>query len=132
MGAIRNNRKKCQELDCNAVEQSICERFEQRAAASPNNLAVVDEGLQPANFWAEVRLLDATAVYGPFLELGGHSLQAARMLARVADMFRLELPLTAMFETPTLGTLAECIDRQHGPQRSAPATTSSLIDGARE
>jgi len=38
--------KGCRSLDCNAVEQSIRAHFEQQAAASPNYLAVVDEGLR--------------------------------------------------------------------------------------
>lgn len=46
-----------------------------------------------------------------FFEMGGHSLAATRIVARVKDVFRLELPLSVIFEKPVLAALAEHVAR---------------------
>ncbi|WP_342381799.1 non-ribosomal peptide synthase/polyketide synthase [Myxococcus stipitatus] len=45
-----------------------------------------------------------------FFELGGHSLLATQVIARVRALTKVDLPLRALFESPTLETLAERID----------------------
>nr|WP_223759268.1 non-ribosomal peptide synthase/polyketide synthase [Myxococcus sp. RHSTA-1-4] len=44
-----------------------------------------------------------------FLELGGNSLMAAQLLTRLREAFRVQLPLSDLFEAPTVASLAERI-----------------------
>jgi acyl-coenzyme A synthetase/AMP-(fatty) acid ligase len=59
-----------------------------------------------ADMWAEVLRVPRVGVQDDFFALGGHSLRATQVVARVRAALRIELPLRAFFETPTIGGLA--------------------------
>jgi len=63
-----------------------------------------------AGIWGEVLGLDKVAVHLNFFESGGHSLLATQLLARVQDVFGIELPLRTIFESPTVAQLAEIVE----------------------
>ena len=46
-----------------------------------------------------------------FFLIGGHSLMAAQLVAKVHDQFGVRLTLRQLFEAPTIGLLADAIDR---------------------
>jgi amino acid adenylation domain-containing protein/FkbH-like protein len=94
-------------------------KIDRRALPTPEDLAVVrgeyvaprtsTEGML-ALIWAEVLKLEHVGVHDNFFELGGHSLLATRLMARVRDGFRIELPLRVLFEAPTVAELAGRIE----------------------
>jgi hypothetical protein len=45
-----------------------------------------------------------------FFDLGGHSLLATLMIARVQQVFGVEVPLRAIFDEPTVAELAGRVD----------------------
>ena len=49
-------------------------------------------------------------VFDNFFDLGGHSLMAARVMAKLRDAARVDLPLRNLFERPTPEQLAVAID----------------------
>jgi amino acid adenylation domain-containing protein len=73
-----------------------------------------------AEIWAEVIGIDQVGVHDNFFELGGHSLGATRVVARVIDKFHIEIPLQALFESPTVERMAAVIkenqSRDHQPR----------------
>jgi acyl transferase domain-containing protein len=67
-----------------------------------------------AAVWENVLGITPVGREDDFFELGGHSLMATRIIATLRAQYRLELPLAAIFEAPTLGALAALVDGLRG------------------
>jgi amino acid adenylation domain-containing protein len=62
-----------------------------------------------ATIWSEVLDLDRVGIHDNFFDLGGHSLAATRVVSRVIPAFRIELPITSLFDSPTVADMAAVI-----------------------
>src|SRR5207302_6532462 len=82
-----------------------------RAARSPQEQLLCD-------VFAEVLGVSAVGIDDDFFSLGGHSLMATRLIARVRASLGVELSLRAVFESPTVAGLARCLE---GAAPSRPA-----------
>jgi acyl transferase domain-containing protein len=63
-----------------------------------------------ADVWQSLLGVDRVGVHDDFFALGGHSLLATQIIARLKDMFELELPLKVIFEAPTIARLAVLVE----------------------
>jgi acyl carrier protein len=61
------------------------------------------------HIWMEVLKLDKVGIHDNFFALGGHSLLATRVVSKIREVFRIELPLRALFEKPTVASLSDHI-----------------------
>ena len=85
--------------------------IDRQALPSPDTAHVDDGRIQAeprtpleevlVGMWAEVLGLDQVGVDDSFFELGGHSLVATRLISRVRDRLRVEVPLHSLFRSPT-------------------------------
>ncbi|MGH7798550.1 MAG: non-ribosomal peptide synthetase, partial [Candidatus Binatia bacterium] len=62
-----------------------------------------------AVIWAEVLGLDRVGVRDSFLELGGDSLSATQIVARVSSEFKVRVALRLLFDAPTIAEMASVI-----------------------
>jgi len=62
-----------------------------------------------ANIWAEVLRLPHVDNHANFFEIGGDSLKALEVIARVSEVLKVDLPLIAFFEEPTVSHLASLV-----------------------
>ena len=64
-----------------------------------------------ASLWAQVLGLEEVGIHDNFFKLGGSSIQGAQLLARVYEVFAVEIELAALFDGPgTVAALAEAIE----------------------
>jgi amino acid adenylation domain-containing protein len=61
------------------------------------------------SIWTEVLSIDRIGIEDNFFMLGGHSLMATQLIARIRNSFGYELPLRRLFQTPTIADLASAI-----------------------
>jgi amino acid adenylation domain-containing protein len=61
---------------------------------------------QLAEIWIEVLGIEQVGIHDNFFKLGGNSILATQLLARVHDSFQVELPLRSIFEAPTVAGLS--------------------------
>jgi len=59
--------------------------------------------------WSEVLGRRTSDVDQSFFALGGHSLLATQVVSRIRELFRVELPLRTLFDSPTISGVAEQI-----------------------
>ncbi|WP_394851184.1 amino acid adenylation domain-containing protein [Pendulispora rubella] len=64
-----------------------------------------------AEMWAEVLGIPRVGRDDDFFELGGHSLLVPRLVSKVRAAFSVDLPVRALFENPTVSTLARAIEQ---------------------
>ncbi|HET9365049.1 MAG TPA: condensation domain-containing protein, partial [Candidatus Angelobacter sp.] len=65
---------------------------------------------QLAEIWTGLLEITRVGRHGNFFDLGGHSLLATSLVSRVQDVFGVDVPVRAVFESPTLAELAHVIE----------------------
>jgi acyl carrier protein len=60
--------------------------------------------------WQDLIGVEPIGIHDNFFELGGHSLLATRILSRIRDHYKIELPLRVIFEANTVAELGKRIE----------------------
>jgi hypothetical protein len=93
-------------------------KVDRRALPAPDGGAGRDEGFVAprtpleeavAEIWSEVLGASRVGIHDSFWDLGGHSLLATKVLARLHEALGIDLPLQALFKSPTIAGLTVAI-----------------------
>jgi acyl transferase domain-containing protein/acyl carrier protein len=74
---------------------------------------------QLAALWQDLFGIEPIGRHDSFLELGGHSLLAIQMVTQIRALLEVELPVTALFEAPTVAELGKAVRRARGEEDAA-------------
>jgi amino acid adenylation domain-containing protein len=93
-------------------------KIDRRALPEPGRAQSVPERYQPprtpaeqliADIWTLVLKVERVGIHDNFFDLGGHSLLATQAMSRIRQTCGVDLPLRAIFEAPTVASLAAAI-----------------------
>jgi FkbM family methyltransferase len=115
-------------------------KLDRRALPAPDETSSLAEAVfvaprtpveqQIASIWMEVLGLKQVGVHQNFFESGGHSLLATQVISRLRDTFSVSLPVSSLFESPTVSGLAETIERTEAGSKES--TEPMLVSVSRE
>ncbi len=77
-----------------------------------------------ARIWNDILGIEQVGINDNFFDLGGHSLLATQVTTRIGEAFQTDLPLRAIFESPTVAGLAERMRQQE----QEPGTFDKMAD----
>ena len=94
------------------VDRAALLRLDAGRLETRESAAVAETPVQEllAGIWCEVLGRPEIGVDQNFFDLGGHSLLATRVVSRVRDAFHVEIPVRALFESPTVARLAAAVE----------------------
>jgi len=78
--------------------------------------------------WEKLLGIQGVGVYDNFFELGGHSLLGTQMISRLREELEIELPLRALFISPTVSGLAKTIVEAQAAQEDGRILSGLLED----
>src|SRR5947209_8073863 len=90
-------------------------KIDRRALPAPQRTQAASSSLAPRTpleevllgIWAQVLGVEQVDLHDNFFELGGHSLLAMQVVWRVREALQVELPLSCLFEMPTVAQVAQ-------------------------
>jgi amino acid adenylation domain-containing protein len=85
-----------------------------------------------AQIWGELLGLNRVGRHEDFFSLGGHSLLVMQLVARLRNVFKVQLPVNSVFEKPTLAGTAEQIETLLWAKHTNQQRTGFKTDGDRE
>jgi acyl transferase domain-containing protein len=78
--------------------------------------------------WGELLGIDQVGIHDNFFDLGGHSLLAIRVMQRVNEVLKTEIPVARLYDGLTVAFLAGLVDKAEEPAAEAPPEDDALAE----
>jgi acyl carrier protein len=102
----------------NALEGAQARPAQARPALEAEYVAPMSEVEQTtAQIWGRLFGIERIGVHDDFFQLGGNSLLAIQLVAQLRKAFAVELPLSKLFESPTIAGLAISVAESQAKER---------------
>jgi amino acid adenylation domain-containing protein len=88
---------------------------------------VTNAQIAVARIWSELLRVESVGMADDFFQIGGNSLLAAQTIAHIREIFQLELPLRALFESPRLDQVVTRLEAIHGDPDVFEETAASFV-----
>jgi thioesterase domain-containing protein len=102
-----------------------------RARAASNDKPSTQLEEQLCEIWQDLLKVDHVGIHDDFFELGGRSLLAVRLFARIEMLTGKRVPVVTIFQSPTIAGLAERIAGQASAHPRSPLIVPIHPDGTR-
>ena len=94
-------------------------KVDRRALKAPSHTNDLEKFVEPRNqlelqlvqIWSKILKVDKVGVKDNFFDLGGHSLLASYLMTQIKKQFGKDIPLTTLFQNPTIEQLAAIIQK---------------------
>ena len=113
-----NGKVDCQSLPAPDIN-SLIQKVDFVAPETPTEKLV-------ASIWSKVLGVEKVGMNDNFFTLGGHSLLATQLLSQVSDACGVELPLSKLFEAPTIANLTNYIEAISWAIKSLETTNNTV------
>ncbi|MEA5602478.1 amino acid adenylation domain-containing protein [Nostoc sp. UHCC 0252] len=100
------------------TDEVICSNTT-RSFVAPRNFTE----LSLVKLWENILNTNPIGVTDSFFDLGGHSFLAVRLMAQIHDRFEHNLPLSTLFENPTIEQLATIVSQPSRQSSNSPLVT---------
>jgi hypothetical protein len=107
---------------------ALLRKLEEVGATAPRNQT--EE--QITRIWEQALGSAPIGVHDNFFRLGGHSLLATQVVARVSNIFNVDVPLRRLFEAPTIAEMAETVEHLAKEGRARIQTVPAIKRVVRE
>ncbi|MEM7236197.1 MAG: beta-ketoacyl synthase N-terminal-like domain-containing protein [Pseudomonadota bacterium] len=113
-----------------AVEETGGQKFQRPELDSAYVEPSTDIERTLVGFWEELLGIDQVGVADSFFDLGGHSLIAVRLFAKIKKTYQVDLPISVLFEAPTIARCAGLIAERVGGDTAGGADTGGDAGGS--
>ena len=111
------------------VNKKVLQKLEFLLASSKEYVAPrTATEVKLVQLFEDVLTLDRVGIEDDFFEIGGHSLLATQLISKIKSQLSIELPLKALFETPTVAGLQHTLKLQGSITIHTPITVLESKD----
>lgn len=115
----------------NALPTSPSGKIDLAALPEPSRETRTDECVPPVTpiqrqlvqIWTDVIHHDRIGIHDDLFELGGRSLDAARIATQIGNVFQFRMPVSEIFRTPTVAGIASYLERRDTTRSGDPSLT---------
>jgi thioesterase domain-containing protein/acyl carrier protein/NRPS condensation-like uncharacterized protein len=116
-------------IDCSQYNGNLPDKLATAQNSSRQFVAPTTEIEQElATIWSEILGNPQVGIHDNFFELGGHSLLAVKLFAEMEKRFGKNLPLSVLFQAPTISQLADVVQHAEETVSWSPLVTIQAGD----